>query len=265
MESKDSVKRLPEAPAASVATFASSPRGTAHPLPSKGTPLETQFDVLRRFMAVSRNGAEPVAPVSVDGPGLPPGAAQGNAPFLGDIGLLVEEMPGRFKPTPVAMQLINTWLGDEGRGRRLLKSLIEKTWFGRAARSYIDTRGGSPLEEEGLARALAAAAGVVLIADPGALLTLTQYLAFAGLWPLTPCPPPPPPKHLQSAPDSAVPERSEERGLPSSNDATDWEEIRTNEFSLKIRPAPAAVKRLRKQLDLLDERLKESPKSKARR
>lgn len=243
----------------------------AHPLPSGAFPFPVQFDVLRRFMATSRNGAEPVAPAAVEGPGLPAGAAESNAAFLGDIGLLVEEMPGKFKPTPVAMQLINTQLADESRGRRLLRSIVEKTWFGKAAKSLLESPAASVTQEAELASALAVAAAVPEGEEVPALHLLVEYLVYTGIFvpPASTERPAGPPTTAESSTRPVPPARRGSRPVaahanpptptPCPDDADrEWEVIETSEFSLRVRPSASAIRRLRKQLDLLDERMAEA-------
>jgi hypothetical protein len=235
------------------------PTAAPHPLPSGKYPLDTHFAVLRRFMSISLNGVEPVEPAAVEEQGVPSGCAQANAAFLSDLGLLIEEKPGRFKPTPVAMQLVNTQLADDQRGRRLLGSLVQKRWFGVAARTFLRAHPGQPYGESDLVAMLNSAARLPNGPDEGAIRVLIDYLVYTGIVVLpehefskgsaaeistggaAPSPPPP---------TSRVPART-------SAGPADWEVIETNEFSLRIRPKPAAVKRLRKQLDLLDQQLKE--------
>jgi hypothetical protein len=233
--------------------------------------MATHFDVLRRFMSVSRNGAEPIEPTAVEGHGVPSRAVQSNTAFLCDIGLLVEEMTGRFKPTPVAMQFINTQIADEGRGRRLLQSLIAKTWFGIAARSVLRTEPAASSRDADLVAALAASAGIPMGKDEGALRVLVEYLVYTGilngsdleLMPATT-------KSNLTAPASSdirssAPAKPSTKALSPegagiiepSREIADWEVIQTSEFYLKIQPNPSAVNRLRKQLDLLDQKLKE--------
>ncbi|MCI4352665.1 MAG: hypothetical protein L3K14_04675 [Thermoplasmata archaeon] len=246
----------------------------AHPLPSGEFPVETHFDVLRRFMSVSRNGADPVEPAAVEAHGLPPHAAELNAAFLCDIGLLIEEKAGRFKPTPVAMQLINTQIADEGRARRLLRSLVEKTWFGTAARVFLRADRPESFREEDLLAALAAAIPIPVEQNRGALRVLLEYLGYTGILtrsdstvprmngkpirtePAAVAPP-------SSAP--VIPQTGRREHPPSGathppDEAADWEVIQTSEFYLKILPKSAAVKRLRKQLSLLEQKLHESAK-----
>jgi hypothetical protein len=237
----------------------SGPAAAPHPLPSGKYPLETHFALLRRFMSVSLNGAEPVEPSAVEGQGVPPGCAQANAGFLSDLGLLVEEKPGRFKPTPLAMQLVNTQLADDQRGRRLLGSLVRKTWFGATAQTFLRARQGQPFGESDLITTLTSAVRLPSGRDDGAIRVLIGYLVYTGIVVM--------PERQGSRTDAAAVSTrgaalanapSSRRAPPSAAaDRADWEVIDTNEFSLRIRPTPAAVKRLRKQLDLLDQKLKE--------
>jgi len=243
----------------------------AYSLPSGQFPLETHFAVLRRFMSVSHNGTEPVTAAAVEGQGIPPGAAELNVAFLSGIGLLIEEKHGEFKPTPVAMQLVNTQLADESRGRRLLRSLIEKTWFGTIARNLPRSNSTAAVPPEELAAALAAAAQVSVDEEAGAIGVLMEYLAHTGILVLAD-------RRTSGGSERAEPievarrdagrEVASPRGkgrtvptrkdaIPSTATSPEWEEIQTNEFSLRIRPHPAAVMRLRKQLDLLEQKLAE--------
>jgi hypothetical protein len=235
------------------------PSTTPHPLPSGKYPLETHFAVLRRFMSVSLNGVEPVEPATIEEQGVPTGSAQANAAFLSDLGLLIEEKPGRFKPTPVAMQLVNTQLADDQRGRRLLGSLVLKTWFGAAARNFLRAHQGQPFGEHDLVTFLTSAAQPPSRPDEGAIRVLVDYLVYTGIVVL--------PEHefWSAGPATSSTEDVTPKTVPPSGrvparasaDRADWEVIETNEFSLRIRPKPAAVKRLRKQLDLLDQKLEE--------
>jgi hypothetical protein len=246
-------------------------RSTAHPLPSGRFPLETHFAVLRRLMSATRNGTEPVTPEMAEGQGVPAESVGSNVAFLVDMGLLVEEKPGRYKPTPVAMQLVNTQLSDERRGRRLLRSIVEKTWFGVAARSLPRSDSPGPLPASQLRLALKTAAQISEEREDHSIDVLMEYLVYTGIVP-------PPLPAVARNPDRsspvtrnrsetllpAAPAPSTKRGSglgPSSaaaiEEAGGWELIHTGEFSLKIKPTRAAVRRLRKQLDLLEEQLAE--------
>jgi hypothetical protein len=247
---------------------------SARPLPSVEFPIGIHFDILRRFMSVSRNGAEPVEPAAVEGHGIPSRAVESNTAFLCDIGLLVEEMTGRFKPTPVAMQFINTQIADEGRGRRLLRSLIEKTWFGIAARSLLRTDSVTSTQEKDLMAALAAAARIPVGQREGALRVLMEYLAYTGILIRADRGVMPPGETSNLAAPASSDVRSRAPAKPSTrklrpedapmadapSEIADWEVIQTSEFYLRIQPSPSALKRLRKQLDLLDQKLKEGAK-----
>jgi hypothetical protein len=226
---------------------------TTHPLPAEQFPLSVHFDVLRRFMSASRNGTEPVAPRSVEGGELAEGAAQLNAPFLSDAGMLIEEAPGKFKPTPVAMQLINTKISDEERGRRLLRSIVAKLWFGRAAVAFLQANpdGGGPE----LRDALAAEAQVPTGEGEGSVAVLVEYLTYTGLVAL-------PARATDrtagpSSPASRPARRPEMRAGTGGREPSGWKALRTNDFDLHIRPYPEAVQRLRKHLDLLEKELEQ--------
>jgi hypothetical protein len=221
-----------------------------HPLPAEQFPLSVHFDVLRRFMSVSHNGVEPVTPLSVEGGEVPEGAAQLNVGFLSDAGMLIEEAAGRFKPTPLAMQFINTKLGDEDRGRRLLRSVVAKLWFGRAAVAFLQANpnGAGP----DLAGALAAEAQVPKPEGGGSIAVLLEYLTYTGLVA---------PRDgtqgrmagsMSPAPPVKGPGRSPTTG---GSEPSDWKVLRTDDFDLRIRSDPAALRRLRKHLDLLEEDL----------
>lgn len=277
MRNPDSSARTTDAEPTPAFARAAPGAGPGHPLPSGEFPFATQLDVVRRFMAASRNGTVPVAPASVEGAGLPAGAAQANAAFLADSGLLVEERPGQFKPTPVAMQLVNTLLADEGRGRRLLRSIVEKTWFGRAAKALVGTRDAASVTEADLANALAAAAGIPEAEHRASLLLLVAYLSYTGILSRPPGipsrPPGAPPVETprtdrESPPPGSTGPSSRARAAevsPPKREEPEWEMVQTSEFSLKILPTASALQRLRRQLDLLEERLRETGRAKRRR
>ncbi|MGA7861544.1 MAG: hypothetical protein WCB19_06770 [Thermoplasmata archaeon] len=243
----------------------------AYTLPSGKFPLDAHFVVLRRFMSLSRNGTEPVTAASVEGQGIPAGAAELNVAFLSGMGLLIEEKHGEFKPTPVAMQLVNTQLADESRGRRLLRSLIEKNWFGTIARKLPRSNPTATIPREEIAAALAAAAQVSVDEEASAIGVLIEYLVYTRILVLADRETPSGTERVgligvtrqntgREVESPRAKGRTEPAGrdqIPSTTKSADWEEIQTNEFSLRIRPHPAAVKRLRKQLDLLEQKLAE--------
>lgn len=212
-------------------------------------------------MSVTANGVEPVQPAQIQGQGIPEDSAELDCPFLCSIGLVVEEKAGRFKPTPVAMQFINTQLADESRGRRLLRSVIEKTWFGKTGKNFQDLSRTTEYRPAELAEALASAAGVQVQDSGSALAVLHEYLVYTGIV-----------RHelprTSGARATAVERSSSEPPAPTSGLAgseSTWESIETTEFSLKIRPDLAAIKRLRIQLDLLDQKVRQSSKSRRRK
>lgn len=231
---------------------------TNHPLPSGRFPLKVHFDVLLRFLAVSRNGAEPVSADSVEGGGLPAGAARENVAFLNDVGFLIEEAAGKFKPTPVAMQFLNTVAGDEQRGRKLLRSIVGKLWFGRIALpggAAIDGLQGAELRT-----ALGHEAGVPAD-DGGAVSVLVEYLEFTGIVPpqvAEPTPPAAPPEPARKPGPSRASKAPADSGSASSARDGDWKELRTGDFEVRVRSSPQAIRRLRKHLDVIEEEIREA-------
>jgi hypothetical protein len=218
-------------------------------------------------MSVSRNGVEPVAPEAAEGEGVPAGAARENAAFLSDLGFLIEEKPGQFKPTAVAMQLVNTQLADEQRGRRLLRSIVAKTWFARSVAAALRNEPGVTPREEDLAAALVSAAHLAAGQDEAPVRVLVQYLEYTGILQLPerqPVQPASPSGAIPATSTNAVPSARARSVSPhkpqavvSADETEGWETVQTSEFSLRILPSSAAVKRLRKQLDLLEQKLQE--------
>lgn len=216
-------------------------------------------------MVVSQNGVEPIPPAAVEGSGLPAEAAQKNAPFLSDVGLLVEDAPGTYKPTPVAMQFINTMATSEDRGRKVLRSLVAKSWFARAVTDAVQAWGVVPRPE--LIAELSAIAETREGHPDRSLGVLLDYLTYTGIVAET--------EHGFVRADASTLARTPAGGVASSArvagstppaDATpspaskkagtpNWEVLQTSEFELRVLATPAAVRRLRKHLDLLEEKL----------
>lgn len=217
-------------------------------------------------MVVSQNGVEPIPPAAVEGSGLPAEAAQQNAPFLSDVGLLVEDAPGTYKPTPVAMQFINTMATSQDRGRKVLRSLVAKSWFARAVTDAVqawgivprpeliaelsaiaETRDGNPDRSMGVLLDYLTYTGIVTETERGFARADTGVLERAPAGPTT-------------SAARAVSSRSLTDSKPSAptskSDLPNWEVLQTSEFELRILATPGAVGRLRKHLDLLEEKLK---------
>ena len=261
---------LPADPARSA-----TPAPGGQPLPPPSDLLVTHLALLRRYMSSTSNGAEPAAPGAVEGGGLPEKAAEGSTPFLVDLGLLVEEAAGKFKPTPVAMQLINTLATSDDRGRRLLRSYLSKSWFARSALELLHSRPtasttdlfvrwDATLEGEGARKS-------------DLYPVLLEYLAYTGLVPdgrfgraearptadARTVPPEGPAGLPPRVPSAASPDPLVSGGNVASDD--EWETIETRDYRLRIRSDARAVARLRKQLDLLEESLSDPPRAKRRR
>ncbi len=238
------------------------------PLPSGRFPFLVHFDVLRRFMTMSHNGVEPIAPASVEGGGLPSQAAQVNTAFLCDLGLLVEEALGKFKPTPVAMQFINTQVASDDRARKVLRTLVAKSWFADSAASLLQAKPVASREE--LIDALTASARAKRRTTGKAIAVVIDYLTYTGFVVRTDqgfvrggdrATLRVPASAISPRPLPPSSSRSDGGGIPSAipeASGSGWELVKTNDFDLRIRASPAAVGRLRKQLDLLEEKLKGS-------
>lgn len=231
---------------------------TSPVLPAERFPLAIHFEVLRRFMSHSRNGVEPVTAESVEGGDLPSGAAQQNVAFLSDAGLLVEEAAGKFKPTPVAMQFLNTKAADEQRARKVLRSLLAKSWFARAAEAFQSTHSAAGSDE--LAAALAEEAHVSSAPDKRAIDVLVEYLTYVGIVSIESRAFP---SSSRSSPRNAPTARTRRPVLATGSEAgtrtgsAGWKEMRTDDFELRIRSDREAVRRLRRHLDILEEELTE--------
>lgn len=264
---------------------------TKFPLPSERFPFGRHFEVLDRFMAVSRNGKEAVNAASVEGEGLPAQSAQLSTGFLTSIGLLEEPERGKFKPSAEAMRFLMTKSVSEDRARPILRGLIDNSWFADAARSLLAKR--NTVTDEDLRTELALVAGTHGERKADALRILIEYLLYAGIvqrtdlglvlaWsgpggvvPVPAIPPSPMPESLiirpqpggqgiapsgmVPVPGSGVTVRWGIGVLPPAPEP-EWRVIQTNDFFVKIRPDPMAVADLRDHLDLLDRRLKAAPR-----
>jgi hypothetical protein len=239
---------------------------TNYPLPSERFGFADHLEVLRRFALVTANGTKAVAALEVGGGNVPKYAPMLNTGFLCDIGLLSEEGRGRFKPTPEAIRFLTTRSASEDRARPILRALIENKWFAEAARSYLQMN--PVVSETDLVSDLAIVAQTDLKRKERAIRVLVDYLAFAGIVARTeqgfvlgsngssaPAISSPSPSVVPQFP-AAEQLRAAQPILPP--DTVGWETIQTNDFFLRIRAKPSVVGWLRKHLDLLEEKLKES-------
>lgn len=239
---------------------------TNYPLPSERFGFTDHLEVLRRFALVTANGTKAVPALEVGGGNVPKYAPMLNTGFLCDVGLLVEEGRGRFKPTPEALRFLTTRSASEDRARPILRALIDGKWFAEAARSYLQMN--PVVSETDLVQDLAIVAQTDLKRKERAIRVLVDYLVYAGIVArseqglilgfngspaLTASPASP---QLEPPLLAAEQPRMVQPSVPP--DASGWETIQTNDFFLRIRAKPSVVGWLRKHLDLLEEKLKES-------
>jgi hypothetical protein len=239
---------------------------TNYPLPSERFGFSDHLEVLRRFALVTANGSKAVAALEVGGGNVPKYAPMLNTGFLCDVGLLSEEGRGHYKPTPEALRFLTTRSASEDRARPILRALIESKWFADAARSYLQMN--PVVSETDLVSDLAIVAQTDLKRKERSIRVLVDYLVFAGIVARTEqglvlgpngssthaVPPPSPTAVPQFS--GAEQSRAVQPSLPPDTDG--WETIQTNDFFLRIRAKPSVVGWLRKHLDLLEEKLKES-------
>jgi hypothetical protein len=255
-----------------------------YPLPSERTPFATHFEVLRRFMSMTGNGTRPVPAAAVEGGSVPTQAAQLNSGFLCDIGLLDEPIRGSFKPTPDAVSFMTLRTAGEDRARPVLRRLVDKSWFGKAAQSIFSTKPN--VTEEELVMELGAVARTDMTKKEKSVRVLVEYLKLAGIVVKTS-------QGLAIttpegflAPQSTGPFLMPQVGAltatmttTAANDpaqagaiaanmngpsgtgqvavmAAGWETIQRNDFYLRVRRSPATLEQVKRQILVLEEELK---------
>ena len=254
-----------------------------YPLPSERTPFATHFEVLRRFMSLTGNGTRPVPAAAVEGGPVPTQAAQLNTGFLCDLGLLDEPIRGSFKPTPEAVSFMTLRTAGEDRARPVLRALVEKSWFGKAAQSIFSTKPN--VTEEELVMELGAVARTDMTKKEKSVRVLVEYLKLAGIVVKTS-------QGLALAtpegflaPQSTGPFLMPQVGAltaimatPAPNDPTQvgaiaasmngpsgtgqvtvvavgWETIQRNDFYLKVRRSLPTLEQVKRQILVLEEEL----------
>lgn len=246
---------------------------TNYPLPSERFGFSDHLEVLRRFALVTANGTKSVTAMEVGGGNVPKYAPMLNTGFLCDVGLLIEESRGRFKPTPEALRFLTTRSASEDRARPILRALIESKWFAEAARSYLQMN--PVVSETDLVSDLAIVAQTDLKRKERAIRVLVDYLVYAGIVARTEqgfvlgsngnSALVAPPTSSSFVPPLSTAELTRTVQPNLTPDAAGWETIQTNDFYLRIRPKPSVVGWLRKHLDLLEEKLKETEAPNAER
>jgi hypothetical protein len=148
-------------------------------LPSDRYSFAVHFDVLRRFVALSRNGTEPIAAGKVVGEGVPLQSASINVRFLTDVGLLDAKDRGQYVPTMETVRFVNALSVSPERAKPILKALIERTWFADIAKSIMAAK--SVMTESEFLGELAIAAETDKSKKEPALRVLLEYLLFTGI------------------------------------------------------------------------------------
>lgn len=240
---------------------------TKYVLPSERHPFSLQFDVLRRFISLSRNGAEPVSASGVEGEGIPVQAASRNVRFMRYIGLLTVGGRGLYIPTPDAIKFVNAMsVSDEG-ARPILRGLLADTWFTELAQSLLSQR--PVMSEDQFMGELALAAETDRAKKGEALRVIIDYLVYAGILKrdeqglsLTEAAPP----SAATPAGKAPPETATTAAAAPAAMATtegDWHIVQTEDFYVKVRSDPDAFEDLSDHMELLKRKMWRLHKGKA--
>lgn len=153
-----------------------------HPLPSPRISFERQFEVLRAYVAASKDGKEAVGYNDFGKLTVSPTNVSGNNKFFEHLTLIAkaEGAPGKYVPTKDAIQICKDFAWKkEDNVRSILADLISRSWFGESAKTLLATRGR--VTENDLLAQLGYDSG----ADPekhmASLKVLVEYLKFSGL------------------------------------------------------------------------------------
>ena len=233
------------------------PKGRVHTkyvLPSERNPFSVHFPILRRFIALTRNGVEPVSASNVEGEGVPVQAASMNVRFLRDIGLLTVGGRGLYIPTPDAIKFVSAMSVSDEKAKPILRGLLANAWFTELAQSLFTQR---PLmSEDQFVGELALAAVTDKARKGGALRVIIDYLVYAdilkrdeqGLSLATGAPKP------AEAPLEA-PSGPAQLPVDVTEGPADWHVIQTEDFYVKVRSDPDAFEDLGDHLELLKKKM----------
>ncbi len=229
---------------------------TKYVLPSERHPFSVHFDILRRFIALTRNGVEPVPASNVEGEGVPMQAASTNVRFLRDIGLLTVGGRGLYIPTPDAIKFINAMSVSDERARPILRGLLASAWFTELAQSVFSQR--PLLGEDQFVGELALAAETDRAKKGEALRVIIDYLVYAGTLSrgeqglsLAEAAPP------AAAPIGEAPPATTAAVAPGATTSAegDWHVVQTEDFYVKVRSDPDAFEDLSDHLKLLKKKM----------
>jgi len=237
-------------------------------LPSERYGMATHFAVLRRFLAATSNGTDPVAAVRVEGQGVPKQSAVLNAGFLTDIGLLVRTAPGMYKPTPAALELATAKSVGDDRARPVLNRIISNSWFADSARSSLAAK--PTMTEKELLGDLSVVTQTDFSKKQGALAVILEYLVFAGIVvrnedgsyslgngnsPSVPTGPSSTSTY-PSPTGGPGPGVSAQSASPTPIDPAVWETVSTNDFFVRVRVSAEAIDDLKEHLKIVEKRIR---------
>ncbi len=223
-------------------------------LPSERHPFSVHFDVLRRFISLSKHGAEPVPAKNVEGAGIPVQAASMNVRFMRSIGLLtVKERRGFYIPTPEAMKFVSALSVSRDKARPILRGLLSEQWFTELTRTLLSQR--PVMTEEQLIDELTLAAETDREKKGEALRVVIDYLVYTAILKRDE-------QGLSLAtiqPEAAEGEKRTRHGAAdlSANVTVgeEWHTLQTEDFVLRVRSDPDVLEELEQHLMLLKKKV----------
>lgn len=150
---------------------------SAEVLPSDRFSFQTHFDVIRRFVTMTRNGTQAIDAEAVEGEGVPAQAASLNVRFFKSINVLSMEERGLYLPTPGAIKLHMARSVSDEKARPILQELIKDSWFAKTAQAVLNSQ--TPLPEDQFLGELAIAAQTEKTRKEPALRVLLEYLDYS--------------------------------------------------------------------------------------
>ena len=236
-------------------------------LPSNRHAFPVHFDVVRRFVTMSRNGAEAVSVGMVEGSGVPAQAASLNARFLVSIGLLARTERGRYVPTPEAIRFVNAKSVSDEKARPILTVLISSVWFAEIAQVALATQ--PVMSEDQFLGELALAAQTDMGKEGPALRVLLEYLVYAGIVTrdergLSPGGRAAAPLETGPTSDFATPSTGAIWPLTRTSggerpiESQGWEVLQTQDFYVKVKSEPDKIDDLVDFLQLLKRKISKS-------
>lgn len=250
----------------------SAPRTRVHSkylLPSDRHSFGAHFEILKRFVTHSRNGAEPIAAEKVEGEGIPVQAASMNVRFMASVGLLRFDSKGLYVPTPEVVRFISAKSVSDDRARPILRGILTSSWFAELAAGILRTQ--PFITEEQMVGELAIATETDKARKAPALRILIEYLVFAGILSRDE-------RGLSLATDvdselssgplgdgrggtrasESSPTMADARPSPSAQvlgEGLGWHIVQTEDYYLKVKSDPAVVDELTDQLDLIRKKI----------